>query len=145
MPKPYASAVLPVSADRVWEYLRDFGNIADWHPGIASGELEHGAGDQVGAVRRLTGPGGEIFRERLVALDDVERSYTYELFESPFPVRSYRSILRVTPVTDSGLAFAEWYAWYDADTDAGDEASLTKTFARGVFATGLTALQERFS
>jgi hypothetical protein len=143
MPKPYASAVLPVSADVAWGYLRDFGNIADWHPGIASGELEHGTGDQVGAVRRLSGPGGEVFRERLVALDDGERSYTYDLFEGPFPVRSYRSTLRVTPVTDTGLAFAEWYARYDAD--AGDEAWLTKTFARGVFATGLTALQERFS
>jgi hypothetical protein len=143
MPKPYASAVLPVSADVAWGYLRDFGNIADWHPGIASGELEHGTGDQVGAVRRLSGPGGEVFRERLVALDDGERSYTYDLFEGPFPVRSYRSTLRVTPVTDTGLAFAEWYARYDAD--AGDEAWLTKTFARSVFATGLTALQERFS
>jgi hypothetical protein len=142
MPKPYASTVLPVSADRAWEYLRDFGNIAEWHPGIVSGELEHGTGDQVGAVRRLTGPGGEVFRERLVALDDDERSCAYDLFEGPFPVRYYRATLRVTPVTDTGYAFAEWFAWYDADEE--DEAWLTKTFARGVFATGLAALQERF-
>ena len=143
MPKPYASAVLPVSADRVWEYLRDFGNIAEWHPGIAGGEMEHGTGDQVGGVRRLTGPGGEIFRERLVALDDGERSYTYDLLEGPFPIRYYRSTLRVAPVTDSGFAFAEWYAWYDADAE--DEAVLTKTFARGIYATGLAALREHFS
>jgi hypothetical protein len=143
MPKPYASTVLPVSADGLWEYLRDFGNIAEWHPGIVTAELEHGAGDQVGAVRRLTGPGGEVFRERLVALDDGERSSTYELFEGPFPVRFYRATLRVAPVTDTGLAFAEWFARYDAD--AQDEAWLTKTFARGIFATGLAALQERFT
>lgn len=143
MPKPYASAVLPVSADRVWDYLRDFANIADWHPGIVSGEMEEGTGDRVGSVRRLTGPGGEVFRERLVALDDGERSYTYDLFEGPFPVRFYRSTLRVAPVTDSGLAFAEWYAWFDAGE--ADEAQLMKTFSRGVFATGLAALVERFS
>ena len=143
MPKPYASAVLPVSADRIWEYLRDFANIADWHPGLVSGEMEEGAGDRVGGVRRLTGTGGELFRERLVALDDGERSYTYDLLEGPFPVRSYRSTLRVTPVTDSGLAFAEWYAQFDADE--ADEARLMKTFSRGIFATGLGALAERFS
>jgi len=143
MPKPYASAVLPVSADRVWDYLRDFANIAGWHPGIVSGEMEAGTGDQVGSVRRLAGPGGEVFRERLVALDDGERSYTYDLLESPFPVRSYRATLHVVPVTDTGRAFAEWYARFDADEE--DEARLAKTFARGIFATGLGALAERFS
>jgi hypothetical protein len=142
MPKPYASTVLPVSADRVWDYLRDFANIAGWHPGIVSGEMEGGTGDQVGAVRRLAGPGGEVFRERLVALDDGERSYTYDLLESPFPVRSYRATLHIAPVTDTGRAFAEWYARFDADEE--DEARLTKTFARGIFATGLGALAERF-
>jgi hypothetical protein len=143
MPKPYASAVLPVSADRLWAYLRDFSNIADWHPAIATGEMESGTGDQVGSVRLLHGSGGETFRERLLALDDAERSCTYELFESPFPIRAYRSTLRVTPVTDGGQAFAEWWAWYDSD--AKDEEWLTKTFSQGVFGTGLTALRERFS
>jgi hypothetical protein len=143
MPKPYASSVLPISADLAWEYLRDFGNIAEWHPGIATGEMEEGAGDRVGSVRRLTGPGGEVFRERLVALDDGERLYTYDMIEGPFPIRSYRATLRLAPVTDSGLAFADWHAFFDADEK--DEAQLMKTFARGVFATGLDALRERFS
>jgi hypothetical protein len=143
MPKPYASAVLPISADLAWGYLRDFSNIAEWHPGIATGEMEDGAGDRVGSVRRLTGPGGEVFRERLVALDDGERLCTYDMVEGPFPIRSYRSTLRIAPVTDSGQAFAEWWAWFDADAE--DEAGLAKTFARGVYATGLAALRERFS
>ena len=112
-------------------------------PGDRSGELESGTGDQVGTVRRLTGPSGELFRERLLALDDTARSYTYELMEGPFPVRSYEATLRVTPVTDTGYAFAEWTATYDADAD--DEAQLTKTFSRGIFATGLAALRDHFS
>jgi uncharacterized protein YndB with AHSA1/START domain len=144
MPKPYASAVLPVSAERVWEAIRDFGCLADWHPAIATAEMEDGdAGDRVGGVRRLTGPGGEVFRERLLALDDTARSCTYEFVESPFPVRSYEATLRVTPVTDTGYAFVEWTATYDADAE--DEAQLTKTFARGIFATGLTALRDHLS
>jgi hypothetical protein len=143
MPKPYASAVLPVSADLVWEAIRDFAGIAGWHPDISSADLEGGAGDQVGTVRRLTGPGGEVFRERLLALDDTARSYTYEFLESPFPVRSYEATMRVTPVTDTGYAFVEWMATYDADAE--EEAQLTKTFSRGIFATGLAALRDRFS
>jgi hypothetical protein len=69
------------------------------------------------------------------------------MLESPFPVRAYRSTLHVVPVTDTGLAFTEWYARYDVDTDAAveDEARLLRTFERGVFATGLAALCERFA
>ena len=143
MPKPYASAVLPAYADELWAYLRDFSNIADWHPNIVSGELEEGTGDGVGCIRRLRGPGGETLRERLVALDDAERSCTYEFVESPFPIRRYRSTLRVAPVTDSGQAFAEWWAWFDCD--AKDEESLTRIFGQAVYGAGLGALQERFS
>lgn len=144
MPTSYASAVLPVPAERVWQSIRDFGSIAGWHPGITDGTLEEdGAGDRVGSVRRLTGPSGEVFRERLVALDDTARSYSYEMLSGPFPLRSYRATMRVTPVTDTGYAFAEWEAHYDAD--AQDEARLDKTFSRGIFATGLAALRERLS
>jgi Polyketide cyclase / dehydrase and lipid transport len=144
MPTSYASAVMPVPAERVWERIRDFGSIADWHPGIADGALEgDGAGDRVGSVRRLTGPSGEVFRERLVALDDVARSYTYDMLEGPFPVRFYRATMRVSAVTDTGYSFAEWEARYDAD--AQDEARLDKTITRGIFATGLAALRERLS
>lgn len=143
MPKPYASAVLPASADQVWAYIRDFSNLAEWHPMIAGSEMESGSGDVVGSVRRLTGTGGETFRERLVTMDDGERTCAYDLFESPFPIRSYRATMRVSPVTDSGQAFAEWWAWYDSD--AKDEEWLTDTFAGGVFGSGLAALRERFT
>lgn len=144
MPTSYASAVLPVPADRVWECIRDFGNIAEWHPGITDGTLEEdGAGDRIGSVRRLTGPSGEVFRERLIALDDVARSCTYDMLEGPLPVRAYRATMRVSPVTDTGYAFAEWEARYDADAE--DEARLAKTITRGIFVTGLAALRERLS
>lgn len=142
MPKPYASAVLPASADDVWGYLRDFGNLAEWHPTLESGSIEEGDGG-VGSVRRAEGPGGAIFRERLLALDDAERTCTYEFVESPFPVRSYRATVRVAPVTDSGQAFVEWWAWFDCD--ATDEESMMKIFTRAVFGAGLTALQSHFA
>ncbi|WP_433257251.1 SRPBCC family protein [Streptosporangium sp. CA-135522] len=135
----YASTVVDASADEVWSYLRDFGNLAEWLPGITLCEIEEGDATRPGAVRRLDGAGG-VFRERLLTLDDDSRSASYEIFDSPLPVRDYRAVYRVFPITDSGQAFIEWSATFEAD----DEEKMNKVFTRGVFEPGLTALGKRF-
>jgi hypothetical protein len=142
MPNPYASAVINATADEVWSYVRDFGNIAEWLPSIETCEIEDEGDGGVGTVRRLTGAGDAVFRERLVALSDADRSLSYDFVESPFPVRRLRATIRVAPVTDSGQAFVEWSGVFDAD--AGDEDRMTKIFAKAVYAAGLDGLRKRF-
>lgn len=144
MAKSYRSAVVAASADEVWSVVRDFNGLPDWHPGLASSELERGgSGAEVGAVRKLeVAGGGGTIREQLVTLDDTDRRYTYDILESPFPVRSYRSTIRIAPVTATGQAFVEW--WSDYDCDGNDEKKLDETFGGGVYETGLNALKSRF-
>jgi hypothetical protein len=142
MPRPYASAVIPASADEVWAVVRLFDGLPTWHPGIAASSLDSGVEGQVGAVRRLTLADGGIVVEDLLALDDPGRSCTYSILESPFAVRRYVSTIRVAPVTDTGQAFVEW--WTEFDADAADEAGLSEQFGAGVFAGGLRGLQKHF-
>ncbi|MQA11771.1 MAG: SRPBCC family protein [Pseudonocardiaceae bacterium] len=139
MPKPYASAVIDASTEDVWQAVREFNGLPNWHPGIGASELEDSArGSEVGAIRKLTLADGGIVRERLVTLDDTERSYTYDILDSPFPIRSYRATMRVRPVTATGQAFVEW--WTHFESEAAEEERLVATFADGVFAAGLTGL-----
>jgi hypothetical protein len=142
MPRPYASAVIPAAADDVWALIRDFNGLPGWHPAIAESSLDSGAPAEVGSVRRLVLGDGGVVVERLLTLDDADRSYTYLILESPFPVRRYVSTIRVAPVTDTGRSFVEWWSEYDAD--GGDESTLNETFAGGVYGSGLAALQQRF-
>ncbi|HEU5031410.1 MAG TPA: SRPBCC family protein [Spirillospora sp.] len=144
MPRSYASAVLNATADEVWAYLRDFGNLADWMPGLQTSVIEDGGpGDRVGCVRRVWGHGDSVFRERLAGLDDAGRSYWYQVLEAPLPIRDASAHLRVAPVTGTGQAFVEW--WGEFAADAGDEEAMGKTLSRGIYATGLDALARRFS
>jgi hypothetical protein len=143
MARAYASTIVPADVETVWSFARDFDNLPHWHPAIQTSEILDGkAADAVGCVRRLTLTDGGVVVERLLHLDDQARSYSYNFVESGFPVRSYVSTIRFTPVTDSGQTFVEWWADFDADADV--EAELVTTFGDGVFATGLTALRERF-
>lgn len=144
MPRPYSSAVIPAPLAEVWPLVREFGGIHRWHPAIEHGELVRGCSDtEIGAQRRLTLGDGGVVVEDLLALDDRNHSLTYEIVESPFPVRRYVSTVRLAPVTAVGHTFGEW--WVDFDADAADEGNLVDLFANGVFAGGLEALRARFA
>lgn len=144
MPRPYSSAVVPAPLVEVWPHVRDFGGIHRWHPAISSGELTRGAsGTEVGAQRRLTLGDGGVVVENLLALDERGHALTYEIVESPFPVRRYVSTVRLAPVTAVGHTFAEW--WVEFDADAADEGELVELFANGVFGAGLAALAQRWA
>jgi hypothetical protein len=144
MPRPYASGVVPASAEAVWSHIRDFNGLPGWLPAVTASELTSGgSGAEIGAVRRLTLGDGGIVVERLLVLDDADRRCTYEILECPFPVRRYVSTFRVAPVTASGEAFIEWWSEYDAE--AADEDGLSEFFAGGVYGSGIEALQKHFA
>ena len=138
MARAYYSTVLEHSADDAWKVIRAFDHYA-WAgvPGETAIE-ESKAGDQVGAVRRVTLPDA-VIRQKLLAHSDLERSYSY-LFCEPAPVRNYVATLRVTPVVEGGKAFVEWSATFDCDL--GDSERAVEHFERNGFAIWLAALQK---
>src|SRR5919198_6399201 len=113
MPTVVTSTVLDAPAEEVWALLRDFAAIGSWHPYLPPPTIEDGPADRVGAVRAF----GD-HRERLVALDDLERSTRIAFADSGgLPVRDYVSGLRVRPAADGSVV--EWSAVFDCD--AADE------------------------
>jgi hypothetical protein len=144
MPKPYASGIVPASADQVWELVKQFNGLPGWLPPITASEIEGGgSGQEVGSVRRLTlGEDGQV-SEILLTMDDDDRSYTYAFTDSgPFPVRSYRSTIRVAPITSTGQSFVEWWAWFDSDAE--HEQQMIDTYANGVYGAGIEGLVKHF-
>jgi hypothetical protein len=139
----YASSVIDASADRVWERVRDFNALPQWHPGIADSRIENGeAADKVGCVRHFHTRDGGTIRERLLALSDYEYACTYSILESPMGVDNYVATLKLTPITDGNRTFAEWSAEFDCAD--GRERELTETIGGGVFQGGFDALKRHF-
>ncbi|MEU4895745.1 SRPBCC family protein [Streptomyces sp. NPDC044780] len=144
MPQTFASAVIPADADTVWHTLRDFGGLAAWQPAVARGVLRpDDAPDRIGGVRTLLMADGGTVVETLVALDDGERSLTYDIVSSPYPVRDYRATMRVLPLTATGEAFVGWSAVFDCAPSDAD--GLAESFRDVIFAAGLRALAEHLS
>ena len=136
----YRSAVIKAPADKVWKLVRDFNALPKWHPAIATSEIEGGLpSDRVGCVRRFTRKSdGGLLREKLLAFSDSERTFTYNILESPMPVRNYVATMRFTPVTVGNQTFAEW--WAEFDVTSGPEQATVTDIGDNVFVAGFASI-----
>ena len=108
MIKVYRSAILNATADKVWKLVRNFNSLPEWHPAIATSQIEDGLpADKVGCVRRFTrNSDGGMLREKLLSLADDTRTLTYNILVSPMPVANYMAGMRCTPITHGSNTLA---------------------------------------
>jgi hypothetical protein len=134
----YISDVIDAPIERVWEVMRDFNDMPSYHPAIKASVIEGGgASDQVGCVRRLT-LGEGFVREVLLAMDDRNYAFTYEIIEGTLPVRGYVAGVRLRRVTQGNRTFAEW--WADFEVVGADRDTVIALIGNDVFAAGFTAV-----
>ena len=135
---PTASSVIevPVSADQVWQLVGGFNALPDWLPLIVKSEPSEG-----GRVRHLQTADGGVVVERLQTFDNVARTYSYTIVESPFPVSAYLATLRVEALTESS-AKVTWSGVFTPVPDTTDEA--VEALFAGVYRGGLEALRANF-
>ena len=100
------------------------------------------APDTVGCVRNFRLKDGGVIREQLLTLSDYDFQCTYSILESPMDVDNYVATLKLTPVTDGGRTFAEWWAEFDCAPER--ESELAQTIGQGVFQTALDSLKTLF-
>ena len=98
MVKAYRSAVINAPVQKVWVAIWDFNALPSWHPAIAKSEIEGGrASDAIGCVRSFSLRDGGHLREQLLALSDVDHSFSYSILVSPMPVKNYVATFRSDP------------------------------------------------
>jgi hypothetical protein len=144
MVKVYTSSVIDASAARIWELVRDFNGLPNWHPLIADSRIEanHPA-DKVGCIRNFNLKAGGNIREQLLSLSDYDYSCSYSILVSPMGVENYIATLKLTPITDGDRTFAEWSAEFECAPER--EAELARQIGQDVFQGGFNALKQRFA
>lgn len=143
MARVYVSAVIAAPAAKVWERVRDFNALPKWHPRIRDSRIEDALpSDKVGCIRNFNLQNGDNIREQLLGLSDYDLFCTYAILESPMPLTEYVATLRLTPVTDGDLCFAEWSTEFTCEPS--DEADLVAGIGTNVFQGGFDALKRHF-
>src|SRR6202158_1509653 len=134
------STVLEAPIEEVWATLRDFNGDETCDRSVGASRLEDGAsGDMIGAVRDFRLHDGSRIREQLLALSDVETSFTYCIIEAPVMLRNYHATVRLRPVTSDGQCFWEWWARFDPS--AADMQRLSRFVAHDIFEAGFQSVR----
>ncbi len=133
---------------KVWDLVKDFGAIHQWHPAVASTQLEMRKDDSGADVqhRLLTLKDGGTILEKLVGASDADMKLEYRIVEGVLPVSSYRSIMQVkagaepsqTVVTWTGRFYNKAYA---VDAPKGEDNATAIAAVEGVYDAGLAGLK----
>ncbi len=133
----------PVAA--VWDKVKSFDGLNNWHPAVAKDEIVEGNNDEAGAVRLLTLKDGGTIKEKLLRFSDAKHSFKYAILEGVLPVSSYTSTLVVTPAGKSSSKVT-WSGSFkrkdtgDKPADNADDKTATTTIS-GVYRGGLDNLK----
>jgi len=143
MVRVYVSSVIHAPIEQVWEYLRDFNALPKWFPSVTDSHIEGGMrADQVGCVRNFGLEGGARMREQLLALSDMNHSWTYKMIEGPIPIANYVPTFRLLPVTEGNATFAEGAVRFDCPKE--QEGEMAKFFT-GAYQAAFDHVKQHFA
>lgn len=143
MARASRTAVIGAPIEKVWETIRPFDGLPAWHPLCPDTQIENGESPlAVGSVRRIRQTDGNEFRERLLAISDVEHSKTYAMLEPPDSVTSMVTTMRLYPIGEGEGTYLSWQSEISAEKKE-DEASFVG-FVEDAYLTGIRSLQRIF-
>ena len=109
---------VPGHPQTIWAFAGDFCSIKNWHPLVADCKETQEGND---TFRTLTLKDGGTIKEKLTDKDDL--SYSYEIVESPLPVKNYKAKFWVEPDDEPERTAVYWEAEFDANGASDDEAT----------------------
>ena len=113
MSKVEFSAVVEGAAQQVWNVVKQFGEIKNWHPSIVDSHIEGAGPEIVGCIRTLTLSDGAVVRERLLSVDDSALTLSYCFEEAPLPLDNYVASVKLVALTGQNKTLISWSASFD--------------------------------
>ncbi|WP_031432546.1 SRPBCC family protein [Methylomarinum vadi] len=114
--KAKESIVIDAPPAKVWEVVKDFDRIADWHPGVSASSGD--GGNEAGVARKITLENGGVLEESLDYYSDADHEYSYRLKAEnleALPVSFYTASLQLSAEGDKTLV--NWKGrFYRGDT-----------------------------
>ncbi len=140
--KVWCSTVIDGPVDAVWNVMRDFAGMGDWHDDITRMHMIGGVrSDKVSGTRDFMF-GESQLHEKLLHLDDTERSFSYCITKCDMPWLNYVSGPRLWPVTDGNRTFGIWTG--DWVASARDDVTLIPNTEQNVYLKAFRTVNERY-
>lgn len=134
------------SADKVWEKVKNFGDLGAFHPAVKTTEITSGTNNKAGAKRLLTLQDGGTINETLTRYSNKKMMYSYVITDGVLPVSHYSAVIKVKPV-GKDKSVVTWNAVFKrkdlaATPAAGQDDKTATDTITGVFKGGLDNLKK---
>ena len=81
---------------KVWDAVKDFDGLNNWHPMFSSDVIKSGGNNEPGTVRTMTVKDGPSFDEELLSFDVLDKKFSYRLIDPvPLPISNYTATFQV--------------------------------------------------
>ncbi len=134
MPTAEIKHFFPISAERLWGLIGDFGDMGKWSGRPPGACVQSGVG--VGALRIITLDDGRQIVDRLTA--EGPMTYSYCIVSSPLPMKTYQATMAVTPVSDA----ASELTWSGEFEPAGLSDADAIAFVENMYRYGISLMQK---
>jgi len=137
----YQSVEIKASIWKVWEAVKDFDGLNNWHPMFSDDVLKSGSNDEVGAVRTITVKDGPSFDEELLSFDALEKKFSYRVIDpTPLPISEYVSTFQVIEGR-RGYTIITWRSSFRNNSDGKMKDEEVIGFIDGAYRAGLDNLK----
>ena len=130
------STFISAPADDVWETLKDFKDPGKYIDVVTDCTID---GTGVGAVRTVKLQGDAYAIERMVHLDEANRTISYNMFDTSLPLSGYIGIMHVRDLGDNACKL-EWSSVFEPKGTTDDDAV---AFIENIYAGGFQGLKKR--
>jgi Polyketide cyclase / dehydrase and lipid transport len=140
--KVFCSSVINGPVAAVWQRMRDFAGMDEWHPDITNMRMVDGARPgTVSGVRDFRFGDGSL-QEQLTLLCELTHAFRYKINRSDMPWLNYHAGARLYPISDTNTTFAVWTAdWVAAPND---DVRLIPMVHQDVFQKAFDTINARF-
>ena len=126
---------------KVWDAVKDFDGVVNWHPAFSESVIISGANEEVGAVRTLTLKDGPSFDEELTSYEVLDRKFSYRVIDpAPLPVSSYASTFQVLEGR-RGFTLIQWRGSYRNNSEGKMKDEEVIALIDGLYRAGLDNLR----
>ncbi len=137
----YQTINIKAPISKVWNAVKDFDGLHNWHPVFASDVIKSGTNNVPGAIRTLTVKDGPSFDETLLAWDAAKRRYTYNVIDpNPLPIKNYVSTMEVIQLS-AGVATILWRSNFENNSGGKMKDDEVINFLNGAYKAGLDPLK----
>ena len=101
---------IKADAATVWQMVKQFDAIAQWHPDMQTSAQLQKLDDEGAAAsfRLVTLKSGLKLEEKRRETPDAEMKLDYQMSQGDFPVSNYRGVMQVKPGEVAGEAIVSW-------------------------------------